>query len=182
MSMRMAPPGRASNSQTGFVKPFGPHHCAMCFGSVHTLNTSSRGASKTHVMTSAGIAGFWAGLLPLVAMFPLLGFYFVEGLTRAGSVPPPRIQAPRPGSGGREVEPDEAVERGDHATGHDRPEALRDPELEERHRHFARQEEGDRASEQAEEEQAPAERLEDAGEPHLGHQRDGGAVRGDPCR
>src|SRR6266849_6140898 len=32
-----------------FVKPFGPHHCAMCFGSVHAFHTRSRGASKTRV-------------------------------------------------------------------------------------------------------------------------------------
>src|SRR6266581_3549635 len=51
--MRMAPPGFASNSHTGFVNPWGPHHCATCFGSVHTLNTSSRGASNTRVRTNS---------------------------------------------------------------------------------------------------------------------------------
>src|SRR3989442_12554009 len=34
-----------------FVKPFGPHHCATCARSIHALNTSSRGASKTRVRT-----------------------------------------------------------------------------------------------------------------------------------
>ena len=34
-----------------FVNPFGPHHCARCSGSVHALNTSSRGASMTRVVT-----------------------------------------------------------------------------------------------------------------------------------
>src|SRR5437763_13467663 len=51
--MRIAPPGRTSNAQTGLVKCFGPHHCATCFGSVHALNTRSRGASKMRVMTSS---------------------------------------------------------------------------------------------------------------------------------
>src|SRR6185437_9050577 len=44
------PPTRASASQTGFVNPFGPNHFARCLGSVHALNTSSRGASKIRVM------------------------------------------------------------------------------------------------------------------------------------
>src|SRR4029077_12653679 len=51
--MRIAPPGRKSNSQTGLVNPWGPHHRATCFGSVHTLNTSSRGASNTRVSTNS---------------------------------------------------------------------------------------------------------------------------------
>src|SRR6267143_499883 len=51
--MRIAPPGRTSRSQTGFVNPWGPHHCATCFGSVQALNTSSRGASKTRVSTNS---------------------------------------------------------------------------------------------------------------------------------
>src|SRR4249919_3580861 len=43
------PPGRKSKVCVVVVKPFGPHHCARCFGSVHTENTSSRGASSTRV-------------------------------------------------------------------------------------------------------------------------------------
>src|SRR5271167_2938764 len=50
MWMRMAPPTRASSSQTGLVKPFGPHHCASVAASVQALNTSARGASKVRVM------------------------------------------------------------------------------------------------------------------------------------
>src|SRR5579872_6439803 len=53
MWTRMAPPGRASQSQTGVVNPCGPHHCARCFGSVHILNTRARGASITRVSTSS---------------------------------------------------------------------------------------------------------------------------------
>src|SRR2546427_6757881 len=60
----MAPPGRKSNSQTGLVNPWGPHHCATCFGSVHTLNRSSLGASKTRVGTSSCSFSF-------VAVFPV---------------------------------------------------------------------------------------------------------------
>src|SRR5438093_7074145 len=75
---------------------------------------------------------------------------------------PPGVEAPRAGAGGREVEPDEAVERGGHAAVDSRPEALREVELEVRHRHFAREEEGDRASEEAEQDQASAEYLERA--------------------
>src|SRR5439155_7874739 len=100
----------------------------------------------------------------------------------AGLCPPHGVEAPRPGACGREVEPEEAVERRGTAAVHRRPETLREMELEVRHRHFARQEEGDRSSEQAEEEQAPAQHLEDAAEPHLGYPRDGASVRGDPGR
>src|ERR1700679_4034471 len=51
MQQRSFPPTRKSISQTGAVKPFGPHHCMMYFGSVHALQTNSRGASKTRVIT-----------------------------------------------------------------------------------------------------------------------------------
>src|SRR5258708_21465803 len=51
--MRMAPPGRTSSSQTGFLNPRGPHHSATRFGSVQALNTSSRGASNTRVSTNS---------------------------------------------------------------------------------------------------------------------------------
>src|SRR5216684_3470743 len=53
MTIRSAPPGLRSTSQTGLVKVFGPHHFASCFGSVHALKTSSRGALKTRVMVSS---------------------------------------------------------------------------------------------------------------------------------
>src|SRR5579864_3300795 len=46
MTMRHAPPGLTSSSHTGLVKFFGPHHCAICFGSVQALKTMSGGASK----------------------------------------------------------------------------------------------------------------------------------------
>src|SRR3972149_245681 len=78
--MRMAPPGRTFNSQTGFVNPFGPHHCATCFGSVHALNTSSRGASKTRVMTSSRSVAVMASLVfaLLTVMLFLLVFRLAQ--------------------------------------------------------------------------------------------------------
>src|SRR5260370_42150869 len=73
MTMRQAPPGLTSISQTGFVKPRGPHQCAMCLGSVHALNTSSRGASKTRVMTSSRCGALVTALfLSLLAAMLLL--------------------------------------------------------------------------------------------------------------
>src|SRR3954453_910013 len=86
--MRIAPPGRTSSSQTGVVKCLGPHHCAMCFGSVHASNTSSRGALMIRVRVSScwGVsrpvpsegdanAGvfvlLWVGVISLLLLFLL---------------------------------------------------------------------------------------------------------------
>src|SRR5580700_10238201 len=71
MTIRKAPPGRASISQTGLVKPLGPHHFARCAGSVHILNTSSRGASMMRVRISSRsaavvVAVCGIGVLPRV--------------------------------------------------------------------------------------------------------------------
>src|SRR5260221_11199806 len=73
MTIRRAPPGRTSISQTRFVKPLGPHHCATCTGSVHALNTSARGASKMRVMTTVRSVCF-ALMSFLSATIPLLLF------------------------------------------------------------------------------------------------------------
>src|ERR1700693_232136 len=51
MTSRHAPPGRTSISWIVVRNPFGPYQCGRCFGSVHTLNTSSRGASSRRVVT-----------------------------------------------------------------------------------------------------------------------------------
>src|SRR5258708_11899619 len=75
MWMRMAPPGRVSKSQTGFVKPCGPHRCATRFGSVHALNTSSRGASNTRITTNS--CSSFAMMFP-VAMLFLLFLYITQ--------------------------------------------------------------------------------------------------------
>src|ERR1700751_5148992 len=56
MQQRNFPPTRKSLSQTGAVKPFGPHHCITYCGSVHAFHTNSRGASKTLVTTIRSIS------------------------------------------------------------------------------------------------------------------------------
>src|SRR6201994_776279 len=56
MQQRSFPPTRKSISQTGAVKPFGPHHCMMYFGSVHAFQTNSRGASKTRVIVIRSVS------------------------------------------------------------------------------------------------------------------------------
>src|ERR1700680_635940 len=56
MQQRSFPPTRKSIWQTGAVKPFGPHHCIMYFGSVHAFQTNSRGASKILVTTIRSIS------------------------------------------------------------------------------------------------------------------------------
>src|SRR5689334_15797144 len=67
--MRMAPPGRASSSQTGFVKLRGPHHTATHFGSVHASNTNFLGASNTRVSTNS--CSLLAMGFPVAMPFPL---------------------------------------------------------------------------------------------------------------
>src|SRR6516165_9203175 len=49
MTKRQTPPGRKSKLCAVVVKPFGPHHCARCFGSVKATNTRSRGASNSRM-------------------------------------------------------------------------------------------------------------------------------------
>src|SRR5882757_3469003 len=44
-----SPPGFTSIVSVVFVNPFGPHHCVMCAGSVHTFHNSSREALTTLV-------------------------------------------------------------------------------------------------------------------------------------
>src|ERR1041385_4728640 len=56
MQQRNFPPTRKSIWQTGAVNPFGPHHCITYFGSVHAFQTSSRGASKTLVITIRSVS------------------------------------------------------------------------------------------------------------------------------
>src|SRR5256712_485323 len=83
MLIRMAPPGRTSSSQTGAVKSFGGNHCAICFGSVHALNTRSRGASNTRVVTSSrSLAGSDILASGVVATSLLLRVF---GLSRVGA-------------------------------------------------------------------------------------------------
>ena len=74
MMKRQTPPGLTSISWIVFVKPFGPHHCATCFGSIHALNTSSRGALKTRVVTISRAAVLVA--VGSVLLFVLVMFRF----------------------------------------------------------------------------------------------------------
>ena len=82
MTIRQAPPTRASNSQIGFVKPLGPHHRAMCLGSVHALKTSPRGASKIRVITTSRFATFSGA--PVLASISVTSFLLCSGTEIAG--------------------------------------------------------------------------------------------------
>src|ERR1700691_5219899 len=82
MQQRSFPPTRKSISQTGAVKPFGPHHCMMYFGSVHAFQTTSRGASKTLVTTIRSVSLTVLFVIPDLLFFHLLHnlFQLVETL------------------------------------------------------------------------------------------------------
>src|ERR1700689_5936430 len=73
MQQRNFPPTRKSISQTGAVKPFGPHHCITYLGSVHAFQTNSRGASKSRVTTIRSIS-----LLVLFVISDLLFFHLIH--------------------------------------------------------------------------------------------------------
>jgi alkanesulfonate monooxygenase SsuD/methylene tetrahydromethanopterin reductase-like flavin-dependent oxidoreductase (luciferase family) len=75
-----------------------------------------------------------------------------------------RIEAVRAGSGRREPQKDERVQRRLFAAVGDREEAARRPRAEVRHCHLAAQDERRRPCEQAEDQQRPADALEDAGD------------------
>src|SRR5215510_6544134 len=60
--MRKLPPTLTSSWQTGLVKPRGPNHCAIIFGSVHAFHTSARGASKTRERVTVPSPNLVAGL------------------------------------------------------------------------------------------------------------------------
>src|SRR6202451_1824793 len=73
MTKRQTPPWRNSKRDVVVVKPFGPHHCARCFASVHAANTSSRGAPNSRMPASERGSGSRSRLL-FTAMFFALGF------------------------------------------------------------------------------------------------------------
>src|SRR5579862_4328864 len=75
MQQRSFPPTRKSIVQTGAVKPFGPHHCIMYFGSVHAFQTNSRGASKTRVIVIRSVS-----LTVLFVISDLLFFHLLHNL------------------------------------------------------------------------------------------------------
>src|ERR1700680_2873959 len=82
MQKRDFPPTRKSILQTGAVKPFGPHHCMMYFGSVHAFQTNSRGASKTRVTTIRSISFTVFSVISDLLFLHLIYnyFQFVEAL------------------------------------------------------------------------------------------------------
>src|SRR5438132_3909632 len=86
MTKRHTPPGLKSKALVVVRKPSGPHHCARCFGSVHTDQTSSRGASSSRVPTIT-FGSESRSMLLVAATFLLLllsGFPFWRcGLQRA---------------------------------------------------------------------------------------------------
>src|SRR5256885_7711226 len=116
MKHRPPPPGLPSIEWMVVEKPFGPHHDAMCAGSVQAWNTISRGASKTRVITisAASLAALLADILllllfeflqtfvqpveallprPPVMIHPVGNFFQWRRLQPAG--PPLRLPAPR---------------------------------------------------------------------------------------
>src|SRR6266851_5048676 len=79
MTKRHTPPAFTSILWVVVVKPFAPHHLAMCSGSVHSFHTSSRGASKTRVPRISRSPTSAAFLLS-AAMLRLLGDQVGEAL------------------------------------------------------------------------------------------------------
>src|ERR1700719_479415 len=89
--MRIAPPTRGSASQTGFVNPFGPHHSARCFASIHARNTNSGAAAIRLVRLTSSSPASSTLLFPMQA---LLGLYlgqiisqFVEAAVPSTNMP-----------------------------------------------------------------------------------------------
>src|SRR5260370_34235208 len=73
MQKRYLPPTRRSILQAGAVKRSGPHQRLRCSQFVHAFHTSSRGASKTRVMTISrswvSVSGIFCALLAAIASF-----------------------------------------------------------------------------------------------------------------
>src|SRR5262245_49897629 len=76
MTNCQTPPGRTSISRMVLRKPRGPHHCATWCGSVHTFQTSSRGASNNRDATISRSAVFpvASGLFIVIVVMELLVF------------------------------------------------------------------------------------------------------------
>src|SRR5258708_13534308 len=93
MTKRHTPPAFTSILWVVVMKPFGPHHLAMCSGSVHSFHTSSRGASKTRVPRISRSPTSAAFLLS-AAMLLLLGPQAGDALE--GFAPPLVLSPPAP--------------------------------------------------------------------------------------
>src|SRR3984885_15189017 len=82
MQRRDFPPTRTSIRQPGAVKPLRPPPCIPYFGSVHAFQTSSRGASKTLVITIRSVSLTVLFVISDLHLFHLIHhhFQFVETL------------------------------------------------------------------------------------------------------
>src|SRR6266566_280563 len=82
---RQVPPGRTSIFSTTVEYFLGPHQRGISFGFVHAFHTSSRGASKTCVLTSSRF-DVLSGL-PIVGMFSFLLSFFLAGFLQVFGQP-----------------------------------------------------------------------------------------------
>src|SRR5262245_18776974 len=82
MMNRQTPPTRTSISWMVVLKPFGPHHCCTCSGSVQAFQTRARGALIARCVTISrslsdilisllGLDGAHVRLEPVEARLPL---------------------------------------------------------------------------------------------------------------
>src|ERR1700734_552636 len=77
MTNRQTPPGRMSKLNIVVLKPFGPHHCARCFGSLKAEKTQSRGASNSRTpMIERGSRSM--SMLSTAAIFSVLGRFCLQ--------------------------------------------------------------------------------------------------------
>src|SRR6266481_6326879 len=78
ITMRKSPPGRESISHDVILKPLGPAQHAIRSGSAQALNTRSRGALKTRVMSNSRSRDSLAAALLLTAISLLLGLQLAQ--------------------------------------------------------------------------------------------------------
>ena len=97
---------------------------------------------------------------------------FARRLRRAGGISAQqRVKAPRSRTNGEKVQVDETEEHDDLSTVANGPEIPGEVRLEVRDRHFAREEEGDRARQKAKHDERSSERLQHTGNPKLREHR-----------
>src|SRR5919204_772968 len=76
--MKILPPGRASNSATGWPTIFGPNHFCRCSDFVNTSNTRSRDASNTRSITRSSITMSLTLCLAAMSLLLLLQLFEVR--------------------------------------------------------------------------------------------------------
>src|ERR1700716_1473596 len=89
--MRIAPPTRGSTSQTGLVNPFGPHHSARCFASIHARNTNSGAAAIRLVRLTSSSPASTTLLFPTP---PLLCLYLAQIISQLVEAAVPSTNVP----------------------------------------------------------------------------------------